>query len=83
MALLAALAATASACSTRAERTVTQTRIVRPALPPVARAPCDRPQALPDADLSAEAATRLWGRDRAALRICESRRAAAVAAIDN
>ncbi len=37
---------------------------------------------LPDRDLTEAEATGSWGRDRANLRQCESRRAAAIAAID-
>jgi hypothetical protein len=51
-----------------------------PAIPPAALHPCDPPQTLPDRVLAAGEATRLWGRDRAALRTCETRRAAAAAA---
>lgn len=55
---------------------------VRPALPAIARSACPAPVALPDRDMSASEVTIGWGRDRASLRICETRRAAAVAAVD-
>ncbi len=59
-----------------------RTQIIRPAVPALARQPCAAPAALPDRDLTESEATSLWGRDRAALRQCEPRRAAAIAAID-
>lgn len=55
---------------------------VRPELPPIARRPCDRPVTLPDRAISAGEATSFWNRDRSALRECETRRAAGVAAVD-
>lgn len=55
---------------------------IRPALPAIARAACAEPAALPDRDMTASEVTNSWGRDRASLRICETRRAAAVAAVD-
>ncbi|MCP4561999.1 MAG: hypothetical protein GY873_08690 [Bosea sp.] len=57
-------------------------QIVRPQLPSAARQPCAAPVALPDRNLAAAEVTSAWARDRAALRLCESRRAAAVAAVD-
>lgn len=53
-----------------------------PVLPSLARVACDKPAALPDADLSEREVASLWGRDRVALRACETRRAAAVAAAE-
>ncbi|PIO98597.1 hypothetical protein CJ014_14865 [Pleomorphomonas carboxyditropha] len=50
--------------------------------PAQARAVCSAPVAIPDRAISEAEATTLWGRDRGALRICEQRRAAAIAAID-
>jgi hypothetical protein len=61
---------------------VVKLEIVRPQLPATARQTCAAPVALPDRDLAAAEVTSGWGRDRAALRICETRRAAAVAAVD-
>lgn len=55
---------------------------VRPELPAVARQRCPEPAVLPDRDMTASEVTNSWGRDRANLRICEARRAAAVAAVD-
>lgn len=56
-------------------------QLVRPQLPAAARQPCAAPVALPARDLAAAEVTSAWGRDRASLRICETRRAAAVAAV--
>jgi hypothetical protein len=56
--------------------------LVRPQLPAAARQPCAAPVSLPDRDLGAAEVTSAWGRDRANLRVCEGRRAAAVAAIE-
>lgn len=80
MAMLAASAALASACSTADPQPRVLTRIVYPEIPAAARAPCAPPSSLPDRDLSEAEATGLWGSDRANLRVCEARRAAAVAA---
>lgn len=55
---------------------------IRPELPAVARQRCAEPAALPDRDMTASEVTNGWGRDRANLRICETRRAAAVAAVE-
>lgn len=55
---------------------------IRPELPATARQRCPDPVALPDRDMTASEVTNGWGRDRANLRICETRRAAAVAAVD-
>lgn len=59
-----------------------RTELVRIQLPGVARRPCDAPAALPDRDLTEAEITGLWGGDRAALRACEKRRAAAVRAAE-
>jgi hypothetical protein len=59
------------------------TRIVVPDVPAVAREPCRRPTAIPQVPrLSQRDAVAIMLRDRAALTECESKRAAAVAAID-
>jgi len=50
-------------------------------LPDVALKACDRPRPVPDRDLTAGEVHTNWGADRAALIICETRRAAAVAAV--
>lgn len=49
-------------------------------LPAEAKRKCADPVSLPDRNLSEAEATSLWGRDRTSLRICETRRAAAVGA---
>ena len=46
-----------------------------------AEAPCPAPVTLPDRSITAGETTSLWGADRSALRLCETRRAAAVEAI--
>lgn len=81
---VAAFAAIASGCSTSADdgRPTVITSMVKPEVPPTARQKCDDPVVLPDRDLSEPESTALWGRDRAALRSCEPRRAAAVRAAD-
>jgi len=64
------------------EAPAVRTELVRPVAPASARQPCAAPMTLPDRDLTEAEATGSWGRDRANLRQCESRRAAAIAAID-
>lgn len=59
-----------------------RTVFARPALPAAARQRCDAPVATPDRDLNEREVASLWSRDRLALRACETRRAAAVAAVD-
>jgi hypothetical protein len=56
--------------------------LIKPTLPVSARKRCAEPVEAPDRDLLEGEATDLWNADRAALRICETRRAAAVAAVD-
>lgn len=51
-------------------------------LPEAARQPCADPRKLPDRDLTSREVATNWGADRAALATCETRRAAAVAAVD-
>ncbi|MBB4016719.1 hypothetical protein GGR16_001725 [Chelatococcus caeni] len=79
---MAAWGAIASGCSTAPGDPVIRTELVRPSLPPAAREPCPAPVPLPDRSITSGEVTRWWGRDRAELRACEQRRAAAVAAID-
>lgn len=55
--------------------------MVQPEVPPFAKTPCPAPAGGPDRDLTAQEVTTLWGRDRAALRVCEARRKAAVEAL--
>ncbi|WP_248311832.1 hypothetical protein [Bosea sp. BK604] len=59
-----------------------RTEFIRPAIPAEARQRCADPVSLPDRALKAQEVTSLWSRDRAGLRICEQRRASAVAAVD-
>ena len=75
--------AIASGCSAvpGPEPTV-KVEFLKPEIPVAARQRCADPVRLPDRDLSASEVTTGWGRDRTSLRICESRRAAAVAAVD-
>lgn len=82
--MAAALTMIASACSTlpEPEKPTVRVEFERPALPPIARLPCDEPVILPDRRISQGEATPLWLRDRAALVECEARRAAGVAAVD-
>lgn len=72
----------ASACSTAPVDPVVKTELIRPVLPSRARQACAAPMSLPERALSAAETVGLWGSDRAALRTCESRRAAAVAAVE-
>ncbi|MGY5789069.1 hypothetical protein ACXHXM_02060 len=58
-------------------------RYLQQVLPPTARTACPRPVALPDRDLTEKEVTSAWGKDRTALIACESRRAAAVATIED
>lgn len=78
MALIAASAATVSACSTSNPEPTVRTVLVQPSVPASARVRCSRPVTLPDRDLSQAEVTTFWGRDRAALVECETRRSAAV-----
>lgn len=50
--------------------------------PPEAKKKCDEPVPLPDRRLSDKETGELWGRDRTSLRICETRRAAAVEGVE-
>ncbi|WP_244656280.1 hypothetical protein [Rhizobium sp. CFBP 13717] len=50
-------------------------------MPPSSRIPCPVTP-LPDRALSAQEVTTNWGADRAAILVCDARRAAAVASID-
>ncbi|WP_375619023.1 hypothetical protein [Bartonella sp. AC134YNZD] len=50
-------------------------------LPPLSQRACTSPALLPERDLNAREVVHYWGRDRAALLICEQRRAAAVQAV--
>ncbi|WP_019221542.1 hypothetical protein [Bartonella senegalensis] len=50
-------------------------------LPALAQETCERPSLLPERALNGQEVVRYWGRDRAALLICEQRRKAAVRAV--
>lgn len=82
MLMLAASTAIVAACSTAPDRPVIKTAFMRPQVPAAAREPCPEPVAVPDRRLSQQEVVSLWGRDRAALRMCEPRRRAAVEAVD-
>lgn len=82
MAALAASTMVVSACSPDEPKPVIRTEIVKPVVPQAARQRCSDPVPLPDRAMTAEEVTGKWGADRAFLRACEQRRAAAVAAID-
>lgn len=83
MAMLAASAAIASACSPTDPKPVIRTEVITLTVPDSARQPCAEPRPLPDRDLTAREVTTNWSADRAGLRNCETRRAAAVAAVDS
>ena len=83
MASVLASGAIASGCSTAPpEPPTVKTEFVRPAVPAIARLACVGPAALPDRDATESEATSDGLAYRSALRICDIRRAAAVAAID-
>ncbi len=76
----AALAAIVCACLPVEREPIVRTVIVTPEIPAEAKLKCAQPVTLPDRDLTGSETVSFWGRDRAALRICETRRAAAVGA---
>lgn len=80
VAKLAALTVIVSGCS-HADPTI-RTELLRPTLPASARTRCDPPSPQPDRDLSAREVSSGWNQDRTALKKCETRRAAAVNAVD-
>lgn len=80
--MLAASAAIASACSPSEPKPIVRVEQRKAVLPDAARQTCPRPRNLPDRDLTSREVTSNWGADRAALITCETRRAAAVAAVD-
>lgn len=82
MAMLAASAAIASACSPTDPMPIIRVVEKKATIPDSARQKCAQPVALPDRDMTSGEVTVKWGADRAALSICETRRAAAVAAVD-
>lgn len=84
MMALVALAAIASACSTNDKApAVVRTVTIEREIPAEAKKPCANPVTLPDRRLGESETQTLWGADRTALRVCESRRAAAVAGGSN
>lgn len=84
MAIIAGLAAIASGCSTSAEKVepVVKLEFVKPQLPASARIRCARRARLPDRDLTENEVTDALALADANLEICDTRRAAAVAAVD-
>lgn len=82
MALILALAVTASACSPTETKAPLVLRTIKPAVPPASRVPCVTGD-LPDRDLSQREVATRWSADRTEILSCDARRAAAVAAIDN
>ena len=84
MIVVSALAVIAAGCSTNSEpgAPAVLTKIIRTDVPVSARTRCPDPVTTPDRFVPEREATDLWARDRAALRTCESRRAAAVRAAD-
>ncbi len=83
MVMLAALAVIASACSHTDDKPAPPVvvKYVKSDVPPSSRIPCPVTP-LPDRTLSAQEVTTSWGADRAAILVCDARRAAAVAAMD-
>ena len=75
-----ALAVSGYGCSTADEppAPVIRTVTVERETPAEAKRKCDDPVRLPDRHLNETETHDLWGKDRTALRVCESRRAAAV-----
>lgn len=82
MAMLAVCAVTVSACSHDEKKPVIRVYYPSVTIPDSARRPCDQPSDLPDRDMTSREVTSKWGADRAALLTCETKRAAAVAAVD-
>lgn len=80
--MLVASAVTASACSHADPKPVVRIVQRSAVLPAAARQPCERPRILPDRDMTSQEVTSNWGADRAALMTCETKRAAAVSAVD-
>ncbi|WP_409362074.1 hypothetical protein ACRPOS_004315 [Bartonella heixiaziensis] len=69
------------ACSTTKPRDSFAYHFLSVELPPVVRMACARPALLPERALNAREVVHYWGRDRAALLICEQRRKAVERAI--
>lgn len=82
MVIVGASAAAVCGCSTKpADAPTVLLKMANPTVPATAAQPCDQPAGLPDRDLTERETATYWNRDRAALRDCEGRRAAAVEAI--
>lgn len=81
MAIVGVSAALVSGCSTKpADEPTVLLKETQRTVPPTAAEPCARPLLVPDRDLTEEETGKYWNRDRAALKDCEGRRAAAVKA---
>lgn len=79
---LAALTVIAGGCSTAPlPKPVVQVEFIKPVLPQAALVACKMPVTVPDRDLTAQEVTTYWGRDRASLRSCETKRRALVEAV--
>lgn len=77
--LLVASTAIVSGCLTaEPPEPSVRTEFIRAEISAEARKPCAAPVKLPDRSLTAREVTTSWGQDRSALRVCESRRRAAV-----
>lgn len=84
MAIIAGLGAIASGCSTSAEKVepVVKLEFIKPQLPASARIRCAKRAQLPDRDLTESEVADALALADANLEICETRRAAAVAAVE-
>lgn len=82
MAIVVGLGVIASGCSTASVEPTVKVEFAHPVLPASARQPCADPVAIPDRDITQAEVPPLWIRDRSNLVACETRRAAAVAAVD-
>lgn len=83
MVVLVASAVIASACSHTDDKPdpPVVVKYVKSDVPPSSRIPCTVTP-LPDRTLSVQEVTTSWGADRAAILVCDARRAAGVAAMD-
>ncbi|QQM29062.1 hypothetical protein JET14_12005 [Martelella lutilitoris] len=79
------MALTASACSPDSPEPVIRLVSTRVDVPETSRQSClSLMSVLPeDGGLSEEEVTNKWGQDRVAVKVCDSRRAGAVASVDN
>lgn len=83
--MIAAFALTASACSPADPEPVIRLLATPVDVPEASRRSClDLMSDLPeDGGLTEEQVTNKWGQDRVAVKVCDSRRAGAVASVDN